>query len=157
MVLDYIFTSWLYLWLYDYMIFSHPPKKPTKTGKKATVGGPTASWYFPRDMKAVVGRGVKSRVSLRYIQKFNRMTRRSVSLHQAQNAAGTSKRENGKTHKYYIPSLYYYTKIQRDRSPNGWMWRKRRMLCFSFSHSSIKAPENITNLQLSPSSMSQSL
>lgn len=67
------------------------------------------------------------------------------------------KRENGKTHKYYIPSLYYYTKIQRDRSPNGWMWRKRRMLCFSFSHSSIKAPENITNLQLSSSSMSQSL
>ena len=99
------------------MIFSHPPKKPTKTGKKATVGGPTASWYFPRDMKAVVGRGVKSRVSLRYIQKFNRMTRRSVSLHQAQNAAGASKGENGKTHKYYIPSLYYYTKYSGTGAP----------------------------------------
>lgn len=97
------------------MIFSHPPKKPTKTGKKATVGGPTASWYFPRDMKAVVGRGVKSRVSLRYIQKFNRMTRRSVSLHQAQNAAGTSKEKMAK----HINIIYHHYIIIRKYSGTG--------------------------------------
>ena len=100
------------------MIFSHPPKKPTKTGKKATVGGPTASWYFPRDMKAVVGRGVKSRVSLRYIQKFNRMTRRSVSLHQAQNAAGTSKEKMAK----HINSIYHHYIIIRNTAGQEPQW-----------------------------------